>query len=835
MRIRIRDVLLVSSLYDLFVFEEDGRLYELIHDEYKGLNLSNAPELTRVSSGHEALALAEEEKRFDLIITTPHIEDMNAAEFARMVRDANLDIPIVLLAYDDRELSSVLSSPDASLFDRMFIWQGDYRLLIAIIKHLEDSLNVDHDTRTVGVQLILLIEDNVRYYSLFLPIIYSELLSQSMRLISEGVSLTDKYLRMRARPKILLCTNYEDAWYYYEKYKDYILGIISDIDFIRNGKPDPEAGIKFAENIKQQFPDIPILLQSNRPECAERASQVGACFLLKDSPTLLNDLRKFMMDNFGFGDFIFRMPDGTEVARANDLLSLEQQLHRVPDESIVFHAQRNHFSNWLKARTEFWIANKLRPRKVEEFNSVSELRQLLISTLREYRKIKQRGTITDFKKETFDPDNSFARIGGGSLGGKARGIGFMNFLINNYQIYNRFKGVSIFVPPGVVLGTEVFDYFLDENDLRHFALSATDDEAIYRRFLEADRFPEDVLYQLTQFLDVVRTPLAVRSSSLLEDSQYHPFAGVYQTYMIPNRHPRSDRRLEELLNAIKCVYASTFSRRAKEYIRVTSYRLEEEKMAVIVQKMVGSAHENRFYPDFAGVAKTYNFYPVPPQQASDGIASVALGLGKTVVEGGNSVKFCPKYPQHIPQLSTIDEALENNQRTFYALKLDAQLDMNTPSSDDTVLEAYPLSVAEKDGTLNYIGSTYSYENHAIYEGLSRDGTRLVTFAPILKGKIFPLAEILEILLETCRRGMGMPVEIEFAANLSVPRGRPREFAVLQMRPLVISREMEQLNVDEAPLEALICKSDMVLGNGVINNIYDIVMVDYERFDRSKTR
>ncbi len=837
MRYRIRDIILVSSLYDLYVFEEDGRLYELIREEYRGLNLSYAPELIRVSSGNEALELASRkdihESRFDLIVTTPHLEDGDVVEFAKKVRDSDLNIPLVLLAYENRELSDILSGQDASLFTRVFIWQGDFRIMIGIIKHLEDIINVEHDTRQVGVQSIILIEDNVRYYSSFLPIIYTEIFKQSMRLISEGVNLPDRYLRLRARPKILLCTNYEDAWYLYEKYKDTVLGIISDIDFMREGVQDPEAGLKFARKVKEERHDIPILLQSNKPDNRQKAYEVGASFLLKDSPTLLHDLRTFMIEHFSFGDFVFRTPDGKEVGRAHDLNSLEQKLHVVPEESIRYHAERNHFSNWLKARTEFWLAYKLRPRKVSDFASISDLRKTLIASLREYRKRRQRGVLTDFKKETFDPHDSFARIGGGSLGGKARGLSFVNFLINNYNLYERFKGVFIHVPPAVVIGTDVFDYFLDANELRSFALESEDDQEIDRRFLEATRFPEEVVHQLSQFLELIRSPLAVRSSSLLEDSQYHPFAGVYETFMLPNNHFNSQIRLNELLNTIKRVYASTFYKRTKDYIQVTSYRLEEEKMAVIVQKMVGATHHNRFYPDFSGVAKSFNFYPIPPQKSTDGIISVALGLGKMVVEGGKCVKFSPKHPNRLPQFSSIDETLKNSQQEFYALNLDVLLD-GEYSAYEKLITTHPLSVAEEDGTLYYVGSTYSHENHAVYDGLSRQGIRLMTMAPVLKHKLFPLPEILETLLDIGHRAMGMPVEIEFAVNMSVPKGHPREFGVLQMRPLVLQREKEQLDVETVDDSLLICKSDRVLGNGIIDDIYDIVVVDYDRFDRSRS-
>ena len=834
MRLRIRDILLVSSLYDLYLFEEDGRLYELIRNEYQGLNLSHSPELTRVSSGAEAINLAKNENRFDMIITTMHIEDMPATNFAKLVKEANLKIPIVLLAHDNKELNNLLLHDDTSVFDKIFIWQGDFRIIIAMVKYLEDRLNVDHDTKVVGVQTVIVIEDNVRHYSSFLPIIYTEMLKQSQRLISEGINLSHKFLRMRARPKILLCSNYEEAWNYYELYKDFILGIISDIDFPRKGEQDPVAGIRFGQNVKKDHFDVPILLMSNMPENAKLAEKVNASFLLKDSPLLLNELRQFMNHFFSFGDFVFRTSEGIEVGRANDLLSLEQQLKMVPEDSIRYHAERNHFSNWLKARTEFWLAHKLRPRKVSDYPSVDALRKYLIYTLRNYRHNRQRGIITDFSKETFDPNSTFARIGGGSLGGKARGLSFVNTLINNYNVRNQFENVKIFVPPAVVLGTEVFDQFLEMNELRNFAISCTDDIEITKRFIEAVKFPEEVLGELAAFLDLVRTPLAVRSSSLLEDSQYHPFAGVYETYMIPNNQHNPLAKLNDLINTIKRVYASTFYQRAKDYIKITSYRLEEEKMAVLIQKMIGITRGNKFYPDFSGVGKSYNFYPLPPQKSSDGIVSLALGLGKTVVEGGNTIRFCPKYPTDLIQFYSVEESLNNSQRNFYALQLGegSQFGYET---HDTLIKQYDINTAEEDGPLKYVGSTYSAENDNITDGIGRKGTRVITFGPILRGKLFPLPEILELLVDMGTWGMGTHIEIEFAGNFTIEDHQPRLFSLLQMRPLVITRESEDVAIGSYNDDETICFSSQVLGNGVLDDIKDIVYVDYNLFDRAKSR
>jgi hypothetical protein len=589
-----------------------------------------------------------------------------------------------------------------------------------------------------------------------------------------------------------------------------------------------------AETVRRDYPDIPVLLLSTSDEYQSAAHDIGASFLRKDSDLLLNELSQFMTKYFSFGDFVFRMPEGYEVGRASDLKGLEEELRRAPEESIRYHAERNHFSNWLKARTEFWLAHHLRPRKVTDYPSVQALRNDLVQTLHHYRAIRQRGIIADFNKETFDPETSFARVGRGSLGGKARGLGFVSTLINDYNVRERFEGVKIYVPPAVVIGTEVFEQFLEDNGLRGFAMNCPDDCEITRRFLEAARFPEQILADLAAFLDLVTTPLAVRSSSLLEDSQYHPFAGVYETYMLPNKHPNPLVRLNELLMSIKRVYASCYYQSTKKYFHLTSNRLEEERMAVIVQKMVGTIHGQRFYPDFAGVAKSHNFYPVPPMAASDGIVAVALGLGKYVVDGGNAVRFCPKYPGDLLQFHSPEMTLASSQRSFYALQLDANSDFGFETSDPLQREQ-PLDVAESDGTLGLVGSTYSPDNDVVYDGIARPGTRVVTFYPILKHKLFPLPQILELILDMGTWGMGTPVEIEFAARVNVPPDRPKEFALLQMRPLVVHREADALDVDTPAAPLVLCKSNRVLGHGVIEDLRDVVLVDYHMFDRARSR
>ena len=833
MRFTVSDILLVSSLYDFYILVEDGRLYESIRREFEGLSLSRTPELTHASTGKQVDELLSTGRHFDLIITTLHIEDIHATDLVRQIRARGSTTPIVLLTYDNRERSELAVDDAASLFERIFLWQGDFRLLPAIVKCVEDRINAEHDTATAGVQVIILVEDDIRSCSAFLPIIYSEIQKQSQRLLAEGINLFDKYLRVRTRPKILLCTTYEEGWREFERFSEHVLGIISDIDLLHRGNHDPRAGISLARKVKARHPDIPVLLQSGDPENEPEAHMTGSSFLLKDSPTLSHDLGQFVTRYFGFGDFIFRGPDGTEVGRAHDLKSLEEQLHLVPEWSIVYHAERNHFSSWLKARTEFSLARKLRPEKVSDFPTPDVLRRGLIASLESYRKDRQLGQILDFDSATFDPESSLALIGGGSIGGKARGLGFVNTLLSNYDVRDRFPEVRIAVPPAVILGTDIFDQFLEANELRELALRSTDDVDITRRFLAAKRFPRKARSQLAEYLNLTRAPLAVRSSTLLEDSQYHPFAGVYATYMIPNNDPNPLVRLHRLLDTIKRVYASTFYQSAKEYMKATAYRLEEEKMAVIVQTIVGTPHECRFYPDISGVARSYNFYPVPPQKGEDGTVSVALGLGRVIVEGGTVLRFSPRYPKHLMQFSSVKDTLRNSQQEFFALDLTGGAIPPT-ATDDVLQQRYSLDAAEKDGALTYVGSTYVHDNEAVVDGISRPGKRVVTFAPILRHGILPLPAILELLLGLGSSGMGAPVEIEFAISMSVPSGHPREFAVLQIRPLVLSTEPVQLSPEEWDPGRLVCWSQKALGNGAIGDIRDIVYVDIRRFERSHT-
>ena len=833
MPFKVHNILLVSSLYDSFILREDGRLNELLIDESLELNLQHIPGITHVSSCAEALDLASSNPQFNLIVTNLAVGDMDAAQLAREVGRAGLDVPVVVLAYDYREIKNFIARNPVTDIERIFLWQGNARVLIAIVKYIEDKRNVLHDTRAMGVPVLLVVEDNIRYYSAFLPVIYTEIIKQSRRVIQEGINVAHKLVRMQARPKILLSSNFENAAQLVQQYRDYIFALVSDVEFPWEGKLNPEAGFELARMVKSLAPDVPVVLQTSRTEFRPRAHAEGYSFLRKRSPTLLKDLRRILTDHFGFGDFVFRMPDQREVGRARDLNELEETLQTLPADSLMYHAQRNHFSHWLMARTEFALAAKLRPRKVSDFQSPEHLRRDLIESINGYRREQNEVLIGDFKPDTFKPaDSSFLRIGSGSLGGKARGLAFVRHLLRTRRITRRFPGVRITVPPAVVIATDMFDLFLAENNLGDFALHCDNDAEIQQRFLDA-AMPVPLEENLKAFLSEVEYPVAVRSSSLLEDSQYQPFTGVYETFMLGNQQPSLQTRLDELSEAIKRVYASTFSQHAKAYVRATPYRLEEEKMAVILQQVVGTAHGSRFYPDFSGVVRSHNFYPVEPMTFADGIAAVALGLGRTVVDGGKCLSFCPRYPRNLLQFSSVEDILANTQTEFCALALDG---IHHGGGPGHLREArFGLDVAEADGTLHAVASTYSADNQAVYDGLSRPGPRVVTFAPMLKHEIFPLASILELLVRAGEDALGNPVEIEFAVRLPRTDNEPSEFGFLQIRPLTLARDHQDLSIGDVDSSQLICQSTKVLGNGRIENLHDIVVVDSQRFERSRSQ
>jgi len=830
----VQEILLVSSLYDAFIFEEDGQLTERIFNEYTDYHLHYAPRITQVASAEKALHMLQE-KNYDMLITTLQLEDVDVVEFCKTIKKQYPHISTVLLTHAPQRLPHLTRENLVKAFDGIFAWNGDTKIFLAIIKLIEDRLNVQHDTETANVRVILVVEDSIKNYSSFLPLLYYEIMNQTRSLISVSLNREKKIFRMRTRPKVLLATNYEDALNICEQYKDYMIGLVSDIRFPKNNHITPEAGFELIAKVKELIPDLPVILHSNESNHRAKANSLGASFLDKNSPVLLQELGDFFRRDLGFGDFVFRLPNGQIVGTASDMISLEEKLKTIPDESLKYHTQRNHFSIWLMARGEFILANELRPRKIEDFDSIDELRKDLIRALSASRFKSQQGIIADFSSNRFNPECNFTRIGGGSLGGKARGIAFINALLvqkESLDLKKKYPNIEIEVPYTTVIGTDEFDRFIRGNNLTRFALEENDDKKIAERFLTTE-IASDLKESLLLLLQHIDYPLAVRSSSLLEDSHAQPFAGIYSTYMLPNNHPDINVRLKQLLSAIKLIYASAYFQSAKAYLSATSNRIEEEKMGIIIQQIAGKKYEDLFYPDFAGVVRNINFFPVSYMKHEDGIAYVALGLGKSIMEGQNVLQFSPKYPDIIPQLAVGDFSIRNTQKEFYAINL-SNKEPHIFCDESSTLKKENLDRAEKDGTLDALGSTYITENDIIKDGIHYQGIKFVSFAHILKSNIFPLAELLDDILEIGKRGLGSSVEIEFAVNLAKTPKEKHHFYFLQIRPMIAGKEQSEVEMNDIKEGKILCKSNHALGNGIIKEIKDIVYVRPKNFDASLT-
>ncbi|EMR73400.1 phosphoenolpyruvate synthase/pyruvate phosphate dikinase [Thermoplasmatales archaeon SCGC AB-539-N05] len=850
MPFKVRELLLVSSTYDAFIVEEEGLISELVIEEYRHLLLSSPPRVTQVTSGKQALAKVKNNK-YDLVITMSKNIGMDPFEFGKKIKKECPDLPVIVLATDTADLHVCQEHVSEGGIDKAFFWYGDTSLFMVIVKYVEDKVNVKYDTVNGNVQVIIVLEDSIRDYSMLLPVIYSEIVQQTQRSISDDLNEMQRLLRRRARPKIILTDNYEEGIALYNKYRTYILGVISDVKFPKTGKLDPQAGHDFIQHVKNDNPYVPTMLQSKDPKNRERAEKLGAFFIHKNSPSLMQDFNRFMLKHLGFGDFVFLLPkkvhkkgekDEThheqteEITRASNLKEFECALQKIPLESIRFHANRNDFSNWLMARGEFKLAMKLRPAKVSDFNTLEENRRYLVNVFNEYRRERQLGIMTEFELQKFEFDSSYTRIGSDSLGGKGRGIAFIRTLLSRYNFQQNHPDVHIIVPSTVAIGTDEFDKFISENNLHDFVNNNKDlpDSKIAEQFLKGE-LSKNLKQKLTAVLKHFKKPLAVRSSSLLEDSQNYPFAGMYSTYMLPNSHKDNKIRLEQLCQSIKLIYASVFYQNAKAYIEATSAKIEEEKMAVIIQELIGDEHSGRFYPTFSGVAQSYNYYPVSYQKREEGIASIAVGLGFSVVGGEKVLRFSPYHPEVIPDLSTPAMILQNTQQDLYILNTKKQPKRLSEKDTDT-LEKINISEITKDGTLDYITSTYDRNDGMIRDNFSKEGPHLVTFAGVLKYDAFPLASILKDILVAGQKSMGSPVEIEFAVNFDTEGKKPPVFAVIQIRPLVISQEQANITWDEEDVtkEDTIIHSNQALGNGVIDSIKDIVYVSPETFNSAKT-
>ncbi len=828
MKKRIYHVLLIASAYDAFMLESDGRIDEQIFNEYVSLNLRYPPQFIIASNTAEAFEILRTES-IDLIITMLNVEKVDTFELAKTIKAKYPAKPIVVLTPFSREVSLKVNMEDLSVIDYIFSWLGNADILLAIIKLIEDKMNVEHDVEEVGVQVILLVEDSIRFYSSYLPNIYKIIFQQSRLFMTEGLNEHQKTRRMRGRPKILLATTFEEAMAFYKKYKENLLGIISDISYKHGGVMDKLAGINLARMVKREDARLPVLLQSSDTEHEPVAHEIGAGFINKNSKTLLQDIKNFIVEDFAFGDFVFRDPETQmEVNRASDLQQLQHKIFEIPDSSLHYHISQNHFSKWLYARALFSIARTFKSLTLEDFSDLDEVRRYLFDAIASFRMNKAKGVIAQFYRDRYDEYLSFTRIGEGSIGGKARGLAFLDSMVKRNRVFGEFGDVLVGIPRTVVISTDVFDEFMEENELYEFAISNASDREILDRFIRA-RLPFRIHEDLYTFISHIHGPIAIRSSSLLEDSHYQPFAGIYSTYMIPNIKSNERLMMEMLSNAIKSVYASVYYHDSKSYMTATHNLIDEEKMAVVLQEVIGSHYNGRYYPSLSGVARSINFYPIEPEKPEDGIASIALGLGKHIVDGGVTLKFVPGYPKKILQLSSPQTALRETQKDFYAL--DLRPESFRPAVDDCInLLKLGIEEAEKDNTLKFVASTYDFENGILRDGTHANGKRVITFANILKNNAFPLAEIIKNVLETGQREMNNPIEIEFAVNLHPPKGMPKVFGLLQIRPIVNLNEDLHENLDALPDAETILRSNSALGNGVIDTVYDFVYVKPETFN-----
>ncbi len=829
---RVREILLVSSVYDAYILEEDGTLEERIWQQYADRGLSTVPRIRKVSSVERALDAIRTE-RIDLVLAVVHEETGLAFELAGQVKALRSDLPVVVLATDPSTLPQLEDQPTPRVVDRVFLWQNDPTLLVAIIKYLEDLANADHDTRAGGVRLVLLVEDSIAHYSAFLPAIYTAIMELTRRLTDEGLNHLHRQLRMRSRAKILLAGSFEEALHVYRRYRPYILGVISDVRFMKAGRLDDDAGFELLRLLRREMPELPVCIQSAEPEKNRgRAEALHAYFIDKNSSRIVEELQRFLRETMGFGEFIFRMRDGREIARAGNPRELLEALRTVPGESILHHAEHQHFSHWMMARTEVRIAEQLYPRRAEDFRDAEELRQFLIRVIGNVLDEKQSDIITRFMPGRNPLELQFMRWGEGSLGGKARGIGFLRYLLSRLEVRQHFPDLAIQIPPSLVICSNEFARFLQDNRLWDVALKGRLPFAeLQQRFLKG-RLREEMVHDLRSYLQAVREPLAVRSSSILEDSLNLPLAGLYSTYMLPNSDRSLDERFASLSAAIKLVWASTFGDNPRAYFHQTSYRLEDERMAVVIQTLGGCRRGEHFYPTFSGVAQSHNFYPVSYMKPEDGVAQIALGLGKTVVEGGPIVRFCPRYPLLLPQFADMRDWLYFTQKSFYALDMAPIREPRDPVTMDR-LKSLPLSVAETHQVLQRVASVYQSDSGLLVDSFFYDGPRIVTFQKVLRDPRLKLGELLCTLLTTCERAMRVPVEIEFAFDL--PEEQQPVFYPLQLRPMASQRRWERVAVTPDQKQAAFCYSTMAHGNGSYRGLRDLVCVRPEKFDIGKTR
>jgi hypothetical protein len=830
---KVGEILLISTPYEAWIMEEDCRLSERIVSEYRGLNLSNPPRLTWVSTLSEALSILAQ-RRIDLVIIMEEEADRSAFAIREKLRETHPSLMVALLTHQPPPQAET-SEPwrIGDIKDAAFVWSGDTNLLLAMIKGAEDFMNLAHDTATAGIRIIILVEDSPQYMSAILPILYKQLLIQTQEVMEQGLNEEHRLLTMRARPKIIISESYEEAWDFFRHYEAYVLGVISDTRIPRGGIVAATAGVDLLKKINARCPDIPLLLYSAEVHNAQRAATIPAAFIDKNSPALFSEVRAFLVDHLGFGEFVFREPDGYEVARAKNLWGLERGLHQISDDAFGHHCRQNDFSRWLFARSEIELATRIRGIREPDFESTKHHRDYLISLIRSRRMGRQKGIVVNFDPQSFDTDTEFFKIGKGSLGGKARGLAYMAALIHGGAApMDRFGAAAPSIPQTLVITTEAFDAFVEANRLKPLSRQDLPDPEVAARFRAAE-IPLGLEEQLRAYLSVIRYPLAVRSSSLLEDARFRAHAGLYRTYMLPNSHKVFEERFEQLVDAIKLVYASTYFQGPKAYSRRVGQRTEEEKMAVIIQALVGSRHKSHLYPSISGVAQSHNYYPFSTMTPEEGIATIALGLGKAVMGGEKTLRFSPARPHIQPQLSSVAERLDNAQRYFYALAMAGPPQQLEPHEDPNLVKR-EIADAEDEPPVRTLAGTYVPQEDRIRDTVAVPGARVVTFHNVLKYGLFPLAEMLKEILAMGQSAMGCPVEIEFALDLNRPDSLPASLALLQIRPMSSREEMLKVDITEAEVGGAVCVSSQALGNTISTEIADIVYVKPDTFDPAQT-
>ena len=828
---RIYNVLLIATKYDSFMLEDDGRVDEQIFNEYTSLSLRYPPRFTQVTTEEEALNELKN-RNFELIICMPNMDNRDIFAAASEIKVHYPNIPIVVLTPFSKEVSKRIANEDLSAIDYVFSWLGNSELLLAIIKLIEDKMNAPDDTASVGVQIILLVEDSIRIYSSALPHLYKFVLEQSQMFAKEALNDHQRTLRMRGRPKIKLARNYEEAVRIFDQYRDNMLGIISDMSFMHNGVKDPYAGYKFGQYVRKTGLIIPFVLESSEASNHVYAKELNASFIDKNSKSYPQDLKKKIMQRFGFGDFVILNPHTKEeIMRIKDLKDLQKKVFQIPDDSLVYHLSRNHFSRFFYSRAMFPPAEVLKHVDVSDYKDMDEARKLIFDLIVQYRRMKNTGVVAVYQKDRFDEYSNFARIGDGSLGGKGRGLAFIGAMVKRYPKLES-DNFAVNIPKTVVICTDIFDEFMETNELYPVALGDADDETILRYFLRAS-LPSRLIEDLMAFFDVVKSPIAVRSSSLLEDSHYQPFAGIYSTYMVPKIEEKYDM-LRTVSDAIKAVYASVFYKDSKAYMTATSNLIDQEKMAIVLQEVVGSRYNDHFYPTMSGVARSLNFYPIGNEKAEDGIANIALGLGKYIVDGGQTLRFSPRHPHSILQMSTMDFALRETQTRFYALDLK---NMAEAFSVDDAFNLVKLGLKEADaeGSLKYIVSTYDPYDQIIRDGYYPGGRKILSFVNILQHDVFPLADTLDQILRIGQQEMGRPVEIEFAVNMDPSDHTRATFYLLQIRPIVDNKEIMDEDLSLVKNEETILSSTSVLGHGIVGDVQDIIYVKTGAFNSSNNQ